>query len=599
MASRYTSLKKGIKTRNRSWRSLCLDTWFPEIVATAFSIACFIAICGILISYNQKSRPGLQYGLSLNAIISVLATSCKSSLIFVIGEAMGQLKWSWFHANPNKLVDIQILDSASRGPLGSIATFFQKTRRSLASLGAAVIILLLAFDPFIQQIISYPTRLVAMPNGNAIAKRLEFFAPDMEYDFVYTSGLWSDDTMLSPSCPSGNCTWSKFRSSGMCSQCSDITNSMNIECENMGNISRPIQGTTNETSQLINVTCHLTPPQGNPTQFTQTFYFSSLSESSYKTSGVSWNIFSAWDPNNMSSRLGYTGSRPFTWPGNPLVVVAYVETGYNEDYLHSDFISGIKVEKATECSLELCLLEYEISVENGIPDMITSVLDYGELFWRSRPTPSAPWEKTLCWKPTSGPSDTITFENSDPTKADVELSPVEFAFCGISYKVSIPENVFEGSVIKDYIRRSDGSLESGPPWGDPNTLRIGSVGLDLIMSNVTKHMNKEALQINGSDVHGIALAIEVFVEAQWLWLILPIILVVSGTIFITLVILENRKSGRSLWKSSVLAFFYHGLHNFDNDCMAASVMERKAEELVVQLQASGDHGDLILQEEKS
>lgn len=476
--------------------------------------------------------------------------------------------------------------------------FFQKTRRSLASFGAAVIILLLAFDPFIQQIISYPTRLVAMPNGNPTAKRLEFFAPDMEYDFVYTSGLWSDDTMLSPSCPSGNCTWSKFRSSGMCSQCSDITNSMNLECENTGNISHPIQE-INETSQLINVTCHLTPPQGNPTQFTQTFYFSSLSESSYKTSGVSCNIFSAWDPNDMSSRLGYTGSRPFTWPGNPLVVVAYVETGYNEDYLHSDFISGIKVEKATECSLELCLLENEISVENGTPDMITSVLDYGELFWRSRPTPSAPWEKTLCWKPTSGPSDTIIFENSDPTEMDVELSPVEFAFCGISYKVSIPENVFEGSVSKDYIRRSDGSLESGPPFGDPNTLRIGSVGLDLIMSNVTKHMNKEALRINGSDVHGITFAIEVFVEAQWLWLILPIILVVSGTIFITLVILENRKSGRSLWKSSVLAFFYHGLHKVDNDCMPASFMERKAEELVVQLQASGDHGDLMLQEEKS
>ncbi|CAG8313442.1 unnamed protein product [Penicillium salamii] len=92
MFSQYTSLKNGIKAKNRSWRSLCLDIWFPEIVATIFSIACFVAIYGILYAYSDEIRPELHYGLSLNAIISLLATGCKSSLTFVIGEAMGQLK---------------------------------------------------------------------------------------------------------------------------------------------------------------------------------------------------------------------------------------------------------------------------------------------------------------------------------------------------------------------------------------------------------------------------------------------------------------------------------------------------------------------------
>ncbi|CAG8301308.1 unnamed protein product [Penicillium salamii] len=262
MASRYTSLRKGIKMKSRSWSSLCLDTWFPEIIAISFSIACFVAICGILFAYNQERRPKLQYGLSLNAIISVLATGCKSSLIFVIGEAMGQLKWAWFYTKPNKLLDIQTLDSASRGPLGSITTLFQKTRRSFASFGAVVLVLLLAFDPFIQQIISYPTRLTAMKNSTsvAIAKKLDYFVPTIEYDSVYSSGLWSEseDNELSPSCPSGNCTWKKFQSSGMCSQCSEITESVDLKCEKIVNDTIHFPH-SDDTHQDTNVTCHLTP----------------------------------------------------------------------------------------------------------------------------------------------------------------------------------------------------------------------------------------------------------------------------------------------------------------------------------------------------
>jgi hypothetical protein len=281
------------------------------------------------------------------------------------------------------------------------------------------------------------------------------------------------------------------------------------------------------------------------------------------------------------------------------MVIAYAEIGYNEDYLYSDFIDGIRVDKATECSLEICLLEYEVSVENGSPDVIPTVLDYGQLFWRNNSAEgdSAEWE-TLCWKPTSSPPN-ITIENPINDYTMVQLSPDEFVFCGIHYEMKLRESLFVGSFEQGHVQMPDGSLRTYE-GGDPIAFRISSVGLDTIMSNVANHMNKEALRINGSDVHGTAFAIEVFVEVQWLWLILPIILVVSGTIFIVIVIVENTKNGTSLWKSSVLAFFYHGLHDVDkDDCMAASVMERKAEELVVRLQASGDHGGLTLQGRKN
>ena len=79
-----------------SWKSFMLDSWVLEIISMIFSTACFIAIVAILVAFNGKKRPNISYDLSLNTIISMLATACKSSLVFAVGEAIGQLKWVWF-----------------------------------------------------------------------------------------------------------------------------------------------------------------------------------------------------------------------------------------------------------------------------------------------------------------------------------------------------------------------------------------------------------------------------------------------------------------------------------------------------------------------
>ncbi|CAG8376837.1 unnamed protein product [Penicillium salamii] len=537
MASRYTSLRKGIKMKSRSWSSLCLDTWFPEIIAISFSIACFVAICGILFAYNQERR---------HLIVPVEGPSVRSRPYSRKRDGHSRLLGQWFFTSV------------------------------------------------------------------AIAKKLDYFVPTIEYDSVYSSGLWSEseDNELSPSCPSGNCTWKKFQSSGMCSQCSEITESVDLKCEKIVNDTIHFPH-SDDTHQDTNVTCHLTPPQGNSTQFDLNFSFYPASSGEegpgwwhYNTKGLSWHVFSAWADKVWDGGIWmlrpHTYLPPFTWPGDPLMVIAYAEIGYNAEYLDSDLLSGIKVDKATECSLELCLLEYEVSVQNGTQDIITSVLDYGQLLWRNSSV--LPFkDQTLCWKPTPGPT-VMMLKDPPPGHPFVQLSSTDFEFCGVPYAITLHEDVFVGSFSQIHAWSSGVYTNSNyveKPEGDLNTLHINSVGLDKIMSNVAKHITKKALQSNGSDVHGIAHGIEVFVEVQWLWLILPMILVVSGTIFIAIVIFENRQSGTSLWKSSVLAFFYHGLYDVDkDDCMAASVMESKAEGLVVQLQASGGQG-LILQERKN
>lgn len=70
------------------WASLD-DTWLLEIVALVFSVACFIAIIILLRIYDQKPSPDLSHGLTLNTIVSLLATASRSSLLFAVAAAIG------------------------------------------------------------------------------------------------------------------------------------------------------------------------------------------------------------------------------------------------------------------------------------------------------------------------------------------------------------------------------------------------------------------------------------------------------------------------------------------------------------------------------
>ncbi|KAL4901568.1 hypothetical protein BDW74DRAFT_159724 [Aspergillus multicolor] len=159
---------------SRSWTSLTANTWLWEILATLFSLACFASIICVLIVCNNKPQPKFSYGFTLNAIISILATASKSSLIYAVGESIGQLKWIWFYGKQAKqLNDSQLFDSAGRGPLGSFLVILQHKGKSLVSLGALVTLLALIFNPSLQQLLTHPTRM-ALDNAayaEAIANR--------------------------------------------------------------------------------------------------------------------------------------------------------------------------------------------------------------------------------------------------------------------------------------------------------------------------------------------------------------------------------------------------------------------------------------------
>lgn len=100
------------------------SSWTLEIICCLVSLAFLAAILVVLYLYDGKPMPDWPYGITLNALVSVLSTVMKASMVFIVTEALSQLKWSWF-SKGNKLSDLALLDAASRGPAGALVALFR------------------------------------------------------------------------------------------------------------------------------------------------------------------------------------------------------------------------------------------------------------------------------------------------------------------------------------------------------------------------------------------------------------------------------------------------------------------------------------------
>ncbi|KAF2036627.1 hypothetical protein EK21DRAFT_105939 [Setomelanomma holmii] len=113
------------------------------MVCWLVSALCMTAV--VTIYFHVQNRPFQNNNLLTYA--DTFGKVASAALIVPTSEALGQLKWNWFY-NSRAVLDFEIFDKASRGPWGAIMLLFRKRGRSLAALGALLIVLLLAIDTF-------------------------------------------------------------------------------------------------------------------------------------------------------------------------------------------------------------------------------------------------------------------------------------------------------------------------------------------------------------------------------------------------------------------------------------------------------------------
>ncbi|KAJ5386958.1 hypothetical protein N7509_009499 [Penicillium cosmopolitanum] len=193
-----------------------------EFLAFILSTALLIAIIGILAHYNHQPQPNWDR-VSLNSVISWLSTLSKACVIFCISEGLGQLKWVWFAQKRRPISDLQDFDSASRGIWGSLRLIWSLRARHFAASASLAVVLAIAFDPFMQNLIRYYPKLVVDGSETALTARGDRYdnygVPSHHMTYVDTAmkanvynSLFNTDPTKPWStpkytCSTGNCTW--------------------------------------------------------------------------------------------------------------------------------------------------------------------------------------------------------------------------------------------------------------------------------------------------------------------------------------------------------------------------------------------------------
>lgn len=107
--------------RHLRFSSLFAEWWMEEILAGVLSLLCLVSIVIILVWYDARAQPSLRLGITLNAVVALLATIMKASSSIPLAQCISQLKWiSFAGARPHPITDFDVYDSASRGGWGNL-----------------------------------------------------------------------------------------------------------------------------------------------------------------------------------------------------------------------------------------------------------------------------------------------------------------------------------------------------------------------------------------------------------------------------------------------------------------------------------------------
>ena len=599
-----------VAVRSRAWyhrsyskvNRILLDTWLPEIFALLFSLACLVAIVAVLAIYHDKPLHHLPKGLTLNAIISVLAAGAKSSLMFTVGGTMSQSKWCWFRSKLNRqrcLQDLEDMDDASRGPLGSTAMLFQHTIVSLCSIGAVLVILALAFDPFVQQVVGYPVRQEISLSSEATTRQaftLNSVPASGEIAGNVYAGIYRNSFDRTPSCPTGNCTWDPFLSAGWCGKCEAV-----LPGQITSDDCNFAPGEIIQDKEVVSRTCNFSISGGDA----MSAYF----ETSFADQGFQ-GAYMDYQTITLMSQFGnpvetheyaqqyFAQDHIFLGHSNPLLAFGYMHVsnvGATEATSTSrsfDMHTTIpEMLNASTCILTPCTRKYNISVTNGNTTVQVLDEDYGII--------SAPNYGELCWRPSSLAEQPPTNTRVENSTFSLAFNETNMAWCGLPPEwISQISSVLKGSVQMRFT--SDGGtdgrivvsttiIEQTAPAHIDAVGGLGQVfpGIINALTDASLHATEYNNSLAVNFLNGTIWTEKVFVVVNWAWLSLPIALILGGLCFLGLTMVATRRHAVPLWKSSALSFLYHGLtdiaNNDDNAYETRSDMEEAAQLLSVRL----------------
>ncbi|KAK4169790.1 hypothetical protein QBC43DRAFT_198702 [Cladorrhinum sp. PSN259] len=216
--------------------------WMLEVLCILGGLSAFAAIVVVLAIFDQQQLPNWPLKISLNTLLALLAILAKAAFMVPVSTAISQAQWSWF-SQPRPLHHFQLMDQASRGPVGSAKLALRVRHKHFITLGAVLSIISVLTSPITQLAINYPDRNVA--DGGELTAHVSAlrglshltdnvaFAANSAIQMASLPstavGTYNPMIPLGAVCPTGNCTFSRYNTLGVCMQKVSVTQHLIVE----------------------------------------------------------------------------------------------------------------------------------------------------------------------------------------------------------------------------------------------------------------------------------------------------------------------------------------------------------------------------------
>lgn len=210
--------------------------WFWELATMSMGFASMTAVIVILAVEDGKSLDDWLLPIQPNSLISIFITLCKAAIMTALTGAISQSMWIQFKQRSTQMSIVDDILEAGRGPWGSLNLLKSKMKGKhfnlLAILGALITVITIAFDPFVQQVMSFPTRTIQSRDGKAIFKLSQHLV-DMDMTLVQGAilgGVYRNPQTTNYTCTESSCSWPTITTLGVCSSCQDLTARAAVRC---------------------------------------------------------------------------------------------------------------------------------------------------------------------------------------------------------------------------------------------------------------------------------------------------------------------------------------------------------------------------------
>ncbi|KAF4947529.1 hypothetical protein FSARC_13947 [Fusarium sarcochroum] len=501
-------------TRHEQYGIFTGAGWLLEILTSFLSLGVLIAITIICLSMHDKPYSEWKARISINTVVSILATAGAAARMHGVRTFISQLKWVHFKKQPQVLRNFQNFDEASRGLYGALLFLF-KVKWNLATIGALITIFQLAFGPLAQQVIDIHQLPVSTPDNKVTYGYTHDYVRDSVWQMSNTNarGIPQDSMMQSAilqglldirspqefECP-GLCMWNA----------SYVSLGFKSSCKNVTAVTLPTNVCEEEKDQSI--TCNMTTPGGI---ILTTHHLSTDYSTTFRL-----NATSAMDDGiSMDDSL------------HDLPV--FVKIAVYRSTLDQKGFDATNI-NVTECSLSLAAFRYSDAWANGTQFTFEHAeeIDLPHHYWDSHDPGEAP-----------------DFEKVYRVNASKTENLPEFNIRRLDVK-NLQFFLRSGAFVTEWRDGNWKNMEYGV-----SAALMGDVDLpdrfDKMATSMTDYLRNGP---NRKLATGERIEVITWVSMRWAWLIGPCIIEASALLFTLFTILSNRRSRQvPLWKSSALA----------------------------------------------